>query len=212
MLPLTGDSCGLFLEASRINHACRPNAQQSWNDDSGFLTVHVLRDICVGSEITISYTSGVAMAYIERQRHLREGFYFVCACELCSLPKEAHIRGDDQLRRIITFDKNLHGDNLDAQQVGDCAVEMLRQARQLIGLLADEGIYDISFSRAYFTSFQIFAIVGDKTRAKVSAERAYAARKMLSGEDHPMAITLRRMAERPVEHLLYEANVKVLQR
>ena len=208
MLPLAGDNGGLFLKASRINHACRPNAQNAWNDDGGFLTIHALRDIDAGSEITISYTSGVPMAYTERRRHLREAFSFVCACELCSLPKHARIRSEDQLRRIISLENQLHSDELNPQQIGDCAVPMLRLARRLVELLKEEEINDMSFSRVCFTTFQIFAIVGDKARAKVFAERAYAARKVNSGEDHPMTVNLKRLAERPVEHPLYGENVK----
>jgi hypothetical protein len=210
MLPLAGDNGGLFFKASRINHACRPNAQNAWNDDGGFLTIHALRDIDAGSEITISYTSGVAMAYTERRRHLREAFSFVCACELCSLPKHTRIRSDDQLRRIISLENQLHSDELGPQQIGDCAVPMLRLVRRLVELLKEEEINDMSFSRACFTTFQIFAIVGDKARAKVFAERAYAARKVSCGEDHPMTVTLKRLAERPVDHPLYGANVKFM--
>jgi hypothetical protein len=61
MLPLgaSDGSGGLFLEASRINHSCQPNAQHTWNASLGRLTVHALRDIEAGREITISYMSSV---------------------------------------------------------------------------------------------------------------------------------------------------------
>jgi hypothetical protein len=36
---------GLFLQASRINHSCRRNAQNTWNADLERLTIHALRDI-----------------------------------------------------------------------------------------------------------------------------------------------------------------------
>ena len=36
---------GLFLEASRINHSCTHNAQNTWNAKIGCLTIHALRDI-----------------------------------------------------------------------------------------------------------------------------------------------------------------------
>ena len=40
MLPLgaSDGSGGLFLEASRINHSCQPNAQHTWNASLGRLT------------------------------------------------------------------------------------------------------------------------------------------------------------------------------
>ncbi|KAG5991693.1 hypothetical protein E4U52_003428 [Claviceps spartinae] len=47
----------IFGEASRINHNCENNAQHYWKDDIKRLTVHALRDIHPGEEITTSYGS-----------------------------------------------------------------------------------------------------------------------------------------------------------
>jgi len=48
---------GIFLDACRINHACNNNAQKSWNENIKRHTVHALRDIEKGEEITIYYLS-----------------------------------------------------------------------------------------------------------------------------------------------------------
>ena len=109
MLPLTGNNDGnggLFLEASRINHSCRPNAQHTWNAGLSCITVHALHDIETSCEITISYTSGVSLGYAERQRYLRDGFSFSCACELCSLPLPARFRSDGRLAQIRSIEEN----------------------------------------------------------------------------------------------------------
>ena len=45
----------VFEQASHINHSCRPNAITAWNEDTRMLTVHALRTIPKGTEITISY-------------------------------------------------------------------------------------------------------------------------------------------------------------
>ena len=50
-----GDKGAIFLEACRINHACDNNAQKSWNEKIKRHTVHALRDIDKGEEITITY-------------------------------------------------------------------------------------------------------------------------------------------------------------
>lgn len=42
------------LEASKNNHSCVPNAYYSWNNDIKRLTVHAIRKIPEGEEITIS--------------------------------------------------------------------------------------------------------------------------------------------------------------
>ncbi|KAF8859117.1 hypothetical protein BDZ45DRAFT_783673 [Acephala macrosclerotiorum] len=50
-----GDKGAIFLEACRINHACDNNAQKNWNEKIKRHTVHALRDINKGEEITITY-------------------------------------------------------------------------------------------------------------------------------------------------------------
>ncbi|KAJ6003540.1 SET domain-containing protein [Penicillium canescens] len=55
-LPLVGSndvSGGLFLDAARINHSCRHNAQNTWKENIGELTIHALQDIEAGQEIAI---------------------------------------------------------------------------------------------------------------------------------------------------------------
>ena len=58
-LPLGSGSStgGIFVESSRINHSCIHNAQNTWNENLGKLTIHAMRDIDEGEEITIIYLS-----------------------------------------------------------------------------------------------------------------------------------------------------------
>ena len=203
MLPLgASDSGGLFLEASRINHSCRPNAQHAWNDYLGQLTVHALRDIEAGREITISYISGVSPGYAERQRHLMDAFSFGCACELCSLPLLARTESDYRLGQIRSINED-EGAATDLDQVLERPAQSLSQVHQLFELLEEEGICDLRFVRACFNAFQIAAVVGDKARAQVFAERAYAARKVLAGNDNPMTIAFKHLAKQPVDYDLF---------
>jgi hypothetical protein len=44
---------------------------------------------------------------------------------------------------------------------------------------------------------------GDEARAKVFAERVYAARTVIEGEDSPETMRLKRLAEHPAEHSLF---------
>jgi hypothetical protein len=208
MLPL-GDSNngGLFLEASRISHSCQPNAQHTWNDDLGHLNVHALRDIEADREITISYISGVSLGYAERQRHLMDAFSFACACELCSLPLTARTESDYRLDQIRSIDED-KGAATNLDQVLERPAKSLSQVHRLCELLGEEGICDIRISRACFNAFQIAAMVGDKARAKVFAERAYAARKVLAGDDNPTTIKFKHLAKRPVDYHLYGKRMK----
>ncbi|RDW68634.1 hypothetical protein BP5796_09291 [Coleophoma crateriformis] len=200
MLPLgESNDGGLFLEASRINHSCQPNAQHTWNDDLSHLTVHVLRDIEADCEITISYISGVSPGFVERQRHLMNAFSFTCICELCSLPLLARASSDYRLDQIRSIDE----DATDPSQVLERPAKSLSQVHRLFELLEEEGVCDIRLARACFNAFQIAATVGDKARAKVFAEKAYVARKVLSGDDNPRTIAFKHFAQQPVDYPLY---------
>lgn len=64
---------GIFLHACRINHACDNNAQKSWNENIKRYTVHALRDIDEGEEITIYYL-GVVNSRRARQESLERKF------------------------------------------------------------------------------------------------------------------------------------------
>ena len=67
VLPLgsKASSGGLFPEASRINHSCRHNSQNTWNENIGRLTIHALRDIEEGEEVTITYLA-IMSEYTDR--------------------------------------------------------------------------------------------------------------------------------------------------
>ena len=75
----SGD-CVCF-DASRINHSCIPNSHYSWNENIRRLTVHAVRDIPEGEEITVSYCSGFRTLK-ERRRKLKP-YVFTCLCPAC---------------------------------------------------------------------------------------------------------------------------------
>ena len=86
-LPLGPDANtgGVFLESSYLNHACLPNAQHTWNEVPRHLTIHAVRDIEKGEEITISYLNDHPTHAI-RRKVLQDMFRFSCSCQLCHLP------------------------------------------------------------------------------------------------------------------------------
>ncbi|KAI5464358.1 hypothetical protein BGZ63DRAFT_401314 [Mariannaea sp. PMI_226] len=209
LLPLTGEddgSSGLFLEASRINHSCRPNAQHSWNADLECLVVHAMEDIKAGCEITISYVSGKSLSYAERQAQLKQRFDFSCACKLCSLTVPARFRSNDRLALIRSIESNK--ELTKAEHIRQRASEAFGQAHQLVELLEEEGVNDTRLPNAYYIAFQITAIVGDKARAKIFAERAYALRTLLTGDDNPLTIKFKQYAGKPVEFPFYGEGIE----
>ncbi|CAM6111450.1 unnamed protein product [Calypogeia fissa] len=79
---------GLFVEIARINHACRPNCFQSWNEITEHQNIHAVRCIRKGEEITVNYYGGRGSfdSTRARRRLVKSSFNFDCVCELCSLP------------------------------------------------------------------------------------------------------------------------------
>jgi len=61
---------GVFTNASSINHSWRPNAWHAWNTATERLTVHAIRNIEQGEEITISYLGTNTLVYSERRNRL----------------------------------------------------------------------------------------------------------------------------------------------
>ena len=71
----------ICYEASRINHSCVPNSHYSWNDNIRRLTVHAVKDIHEGEEITVSYCSGFRT--LEGRRRKLKPYVFTCLCPAC---------------------------------------------------------------------------------------------------------------------------------
>ena len=197
---------GLFLEASRINHAYRPNAQNTWNANLEKITIHACRDIEQGEEITISYLDG-SQGYNARQLSLKNSFAFTCGCELCCLPPAQRRRSDQRLDEITRLD-NLIGDGV---RIVSTPLACLRAAYALLGLLQEEGIADARKPRLYYDALQIAIANGDRARAKVFARRAHDARVVLEGNDSPEAIKMKGYADRPTDHRLYGTSMRSME-
>ncbi|KAK8109926.1 SET domain-containing protein [Apiospora kogelbergensis] len=107
-----GGVSGLFLRWSRFNHACAPSAYWAWHDEGalkGALTVHAIRRIQPGDEISISYFENRVMPHDDRERYLAEIYCFACDCALCSLaPGPWRDDVDERLERLAAFWRKYH--------------------------------------------------------------------------------------------------------
>ncbi|KAM0269036.1 hypothetical protein ACHAQH_009853 [Verticillium albo-atrum] len=199
-LPLGSDAStgGVFVEASRVNHACLQNAQNSWNEGLQKLTIHSIRDIDEGEEITIMYlrdrTNRAA-----RQLALQRDFRFTCSCELCSLPQSRLGLSDARLNEIQRLDGSIG----DGMQILASPLQALHDVCKLLRLCEEEGIDDATVSRAYYDAFQIAIFNGDLARARVFAERAAATRVVVEGDDSPTVRRMRDLARDPTQHASY---------
>ncbi|KAG6293356.1 hypothetical protein E4U09_003035 [Claviceps aff. purpurea] len=96
----------IFGDANRINHDCDSNAQHHWNDDIKRLTVHALRDIQPGEEITTSYGSFLNSQNVRRAM-FEAMFSFQCSCRLCSLPDNQMQERDRKVAQFTHAERSL---------------------------------------------------------------------------------------------------------
>ncbi|KAI7859935.1 hypothetical protein BDC45DRAFT_495342 [Circinella umbellata] len=71
---------GTYPIASLFNHSCRPNAAVLF--DGSLLVIKAIDTIEPNEEITIAYVD-IAHSRTERQKILREKYFFKCTCERC---------------------------------------------------------------------------------------------------------------------------------
>ncbi|KAJ3455167.1 hypothetical protein MRS44_013767 [Fusarium solani] len=168
---------GIFLHASRINHGCHPNAQESWNENINKLTIHACYDIEEGEEITITYLAKRA-AYETRQHAIQSHFNFTSTFAAHALSAPCH-----PLAGLLK------------------PLNTLRNVERMLKLLIAEGIGDVSIPRAYFDAFYVTIAQGDMARAKVFADRALYSRRIVEGDDSSMVDKLRQLPYHPYLHL-----------
>ncbi|MCJ1434089.1 hypothetical protein MMC27_003455 [Xylographa pallens] len=196
---------GIFLDACRINHACDNNAQKSWNDNIKRHTVHALRDIEKGEEITIYYLR-VVNSRKARQEALRRKFAFTCSCRLCSLPPDQSQESDRRLDEILKLDSLIARDGL--MGILSSPLRKLRYVDQQIRLYNEQGSNDIGLPRAFWDAAQIAIANGDLARARIFAERAVLGWIVLEGDDSSRVLQYRVLMQDPSRHELYGMSMK----
>lgn len=74
----------VFEVGCRINHACAPNLETSWNERSGKQVWVAMRDIEGGEELTGTYVYDiVSHGTSYRREELKRHWGFECGCEAC---------------------------------------------------------------------------------------------------------------------------------
>lgn len=175
----------MFLEACRINHACdNNNAQKNWNDRISRHTVHALRNIDKGEEITITYLSPLRNRKV-RQQILQQRFGFTCLCGLCSLPLDQSLESDKRLEEIDRLDRIIYQLAMTNLVL---PLGTLRYLDQQVHLYETQGREDVGFSQAFVNAAELAIPNGDLARGHVFAQRAALIWKTALGADSTQAI------------------------
>jgi hypothetical protein len=185
---------GVFLELSRVNHSCCPNSYDSWNANTEKRTLHAIRDINEGEEITIRYKDGT---FKSRQRELKRAFGFNCDCNTCSLPDAEQKIKDTRLEEMDRLFDSIS----DPFRRVNYPEKVVSNLHALLTLYQAENIADVRVEQLYYDAFQMVRGFGDLARARVFAERMHAASLCCEGEDSPVTLMAKAIAKDPAHHL-----------
>lgn len=199
-------ACTIFLEACRISHACDRNAQKSWNDNIKKHTVHALRTIKKGEEITIYYL-GLDKSRDSRMKSLKDKFGFVCSCRLCSLSPEQSRESDRRLDRIYQLD-GLISQGFALGVFLSSPLQVLRLVDEQIRLYNEQGPNDTGLPRAFFDAARVTIANGDLARGRIFAERAVSGWRRNGGSDSQEVLQFGRLAYYPSTFEMYGASTK----
>ena len=104
LLSPSNDSLGMALHprSALLNHSCDPNAFIRFDATPttegevlplyGSISVHAMRDIPQGEEVTIAYVD-TTFPRRKRREELKTRYFFDCACELCDRGEETVFDG-----------------------------------------------------------------------------------------------------------------------
>ncbi|KAG4435222.1 hypothetical protein IFR05_009298 [Cadophora sp. M221] len=191
---------GVYPTSCFINHSCMPNAHNNWNSAKEHETIHAIRFIERGAEITLSYDHGGASS--ERRAFLKENFGFSCTCSCCILPPSSLQASDNRRTQMKNLDEAIG----DPFRMMNNPEESLRDCYSLIQVLQEfDRCAGAFIARLYYDAFQISIAHGDQARASVFADRAHKARVICEGEDSPETLRVKSLALKPAVHSSFEA-------
>ncbi|KGQ06689.1 SET domain-containing protein 5 [Beauveria bassiana D1-5] len=200
-----GSDAGIFEHACRINHACSNNAQKSWNENLKRHTVHALRDIQQGEEITIFYLRTLE-SRSRRQADLKAKFLFTCSCSLCALGRKESRESDVRLGAILRLESLISQGGLEA--ILTSPLQMLRYSDEQIRCYEQHGPGDAGLARAFFDAAQMVITHGDLARGRIFARKAISEWERTAGNDCMEVIHHRKLSEDPSRSELYGLSMK----
>lgn len=203
-LPVGDDEGGIFLDVCRINHSCANNAQRGWNVNIEQSTVHAMRDIEEGEEITCYYLKALD-CWKERQEILQRKFAFTCNCSLCSLPLSQREECDQRVTKIHELEKRFSKASLHGILVNP--LRSLRWNDERVALYNEhgrDGPDDNGLPRGYYDAAQIVVAHGDLARCIMFAERAYRCKVVSAGHDDGWTRRYKQFTQMPAKHDLFQ--------
>ena len=86
---------GLFVQAGKLTHSCRPNCSWYTTSDGNGKVIRAIQPISKGEELTVNYLGGELFPLPQRRKELLDSKGFLCHCTRC---EESAQEGDDTRR------------------------------------------------------------------------------------------------------------------
>ncbi|KAG8157307.1 hypothetical protein KVR01_012691 [Diaporthe batatas] len=181
----------VFQTVARLNHSCVPNAQGNLNAalPGSQFTIHALREIAEGEEITISYLHNELEVRQERQKWLHEGYGFECACEICSInnhhpPGERHEQSHQRRLKIQQMLSDFSGRGSTADGIS----RELEATKAVIDTYEQEGLAGRELASLYFAAAGLATELGHTKEASDLGAKGLRVEQDAVGVDSPFYI------------------------
>ncbi|KAF2122694.1 hypothetical protein BDV96DRAFT_608623 [Lophiotrema nucula] len=176
----------VYVHASRFNHACNPNAGFQWNPAIKKETIHAVRDIRAGEEITLSYCDATQnkAARLYQLKH----YGFVCDCPACADdddPDSFAAKSAARRYRLSELQRELEPVRGWALHKAGTKDGFAQYLLEYIGLLIEEGDYSGRLSSAYLDLGLFCESKGDLKMAQQATKKALKIRLDNMGSDYP---------------------------
>ncbi|KAH6615549.1 hypothetical protein B0J18DRAFT_282970 [Chaetomium sp. MPI-SDFR-AT-0129] len=159
----------LFIDGSRVNHDCHPNAFWRFNGNKMAMEIVSLRPIQPGEEVTHSYAP-LGYPHSDRQTILQP-WGFTCTCDLCTAPEEVRSLSDTRRSRLIDIHHTLGqaADLGDGESQEKCEKRIGELVLEAFSLIEQEDLYPQLVE--YYERFaRAYLMVGDVKRGRAFAE------------------------------------------
>ncbi|KAI5918041.1 hypothetical protein F4810DRAFT_726387 [Camillea tinctor] len=168
------DHQGLYLDVSRINHACKPNLFNRFSSTTLAMEVVAYHNIDKGEELTISYTPLNLLS--EQRQSLIQDWGFNCTCSLCASREESQIsdrRRTNMQRLLEELDEPRYQNHGAINERIDKIIELCNKE----GLRAQIGDF-------YAIIADVFQNLGDLKSAENYGRMAVKELRYYAGYDH----------------------------
>lgn len=178
----------VFLTVARLNHSCIPNSQGNLNTalPGSQFTIHALREIAEGEEITISYLHDELGIRSVRQKVLKDGYGFECACEICRTSESGERHEHSHQRRMKI--QQLLADFSEQQTTTSSTSGELNLTKAVIETYEKEGLAGRELASLYFAAAGLATELGYSKEASTLGAKGLQVEKDAVGLDSPFYI------------------------